>query len=221
VWILAATVRKRWPIAVAGVLLTLVGSYLAATVSGVYYEQANVVFIAPNGAGLQGGGGGLVSTAGVIESQLGEQGALALAPTATIVGAGIQNGVWARLPNNGDQWATNFDEQALDVEVVENSAGQVQAEMKMTLSRINTLLRQDQISDGVGSRQLIETGLSPAEPPVYYMTGSSARSGITALALGMILTLTITVMADRLIAKKRGLLQSPRHRKLLLPGMLV
>ena len=93
VWRLANVVRRRWPFVVAGVIASFVGAYIAATTPGVYYEQANVVMTAPNGTGFQPGSGGLVSTAGLLESQLGEQGPLRLSPAATIVGAGIRDGV--------------------------------------------------------------------------------------------------------------------------------
>jgi O-antigen ligase len=196
-WSLAGTVRRLWPFAVLGIIATMTGAFLAARVPGVYYEQANVIFVAPNGSGFQPGESGLVSTAGVIKSQLGEQGPLPLSATATIVGAGIRRGVWVRLPNDGGQWATNFDREELDVEVAGGSATQVQAEMVATISRIGSLLRHDQVSAGVRPGQLIGTGVSPASPPVYYLRGSSSRAVITALALGLILTLAILVMADR------------------------
>jgi hypothetical protein len=145
----------------------------------------------------------LVSTAGLLESQLGEQGPLRLSPAATIVGAGIRDGVWVRLPNNGGQWATNFDEEDLDVEVVGGSANQVQADMNATISQIRTLLRQDQLSVGVRPAQLIGIGLSPLSPPMSYEEGSSSRAGMTAFVLGLVLTLTIIVMADERLARRR------------------
>ena len=205
VWSLADTVRRLWPFAVAGVTATFVGALIAATAPGVYYEQTNVVFIAPDGSGFQPGASGLVSAAGLVESQLGDQGPLPLSPTATIVGTGIRNGVWVRLPNDGGQWATNFDQEDLDVEVVGGNEDQVRAEMEATISEIRTLLRQDQLSVGVRPHQMIDIGLSPISPPVFYMRGSSPRAGVTTLVLGLALTLTILVMADRWLVRRRGL----------------
>ena len=204
VWRLAGTVRRLWPFAVAGVIVTFVGAEIATTVPGVYYEQVSTVFIAPNGSGFQPGQSGLVSTAGLIESQLGEQGPLPLSPTATIVGTGVRNGIWVRLPNDGGQWATNFDREDLDVEVAGGNEEQVQAEMEATISKIRTLLQHDQLSVGVRQDQLIDIGLSPVSPPVYYLRGSAARAGITALVLGLALTLTILVMADRWLTRRKG-----------------
>lgn len=203
IWSLANTVRRLWPFAVAGIIATFAGALFAVTNPGVYYEQTNVVFIAPNGSGFQPGDSGLVSTAGLIESQMGDQGPLPLSPAATIVGTGIRNGIWVRLPNEGGQWATNFDQEDLDVEVVGSSADQVSTEMEATISKIQTLLSQDQRSVGVRPNQMIDVSLSPASPPVTYMRGSSARAGLTVLSLGVALTLTILVMADRRLVRRR------------------
>jgi hypothetical protein len=204
VWSLAGTVRRLWPFAVAGVIVTFVGAEIVTTVPGVYYEQVSTVFIAPNGSGFQPGQSGLVSTAGLIESQLGEQGPLPLSPTANIVGTGVRNGIWVRLPNDGGQWATNFDQEDLDVEVAGGNEEQVQAKMEVTISKIRTLLRHDQLSLGVRQDQLIDIGLSPVSPPVYYMRGSAARAGLTSLVLGLALALTILVMADRWLVRRKG-----------------
>ena len=210
IWSLKCTFRRLWPFAVAGLIASFVGSYAAATAQGVYYEQADVVFIAPNGSGLQPGSSSLVSTAGVVESQLDEQGPLPLSPTATIVGSGIRNGVWVRLPNDGGQWATNFDQEDLNVEVVGGNEQQVRLESEATVSKIRTLLRKDQLSAGARPDQLIDVGVSPPSPPVFYMRGSSARAGITALVLGLVLTSISMVMVDRWL-KRRTRIAGGRH----------
>ena len=75
--------------------------------------------------------------------------------------------------------------------------------MSATISKVQTLLRQDQRSVGVRPSQMIDIGLSPASPPVTYLRGSSAREGVTALGLGMALTLSFLVMADRWLTRRR------------------
>lgn len=203
IWSLAEAVRRRWPIAAAGLVATLAGAFIAVTTPGVYYEQTNVIFVAPRGTGLESGGGSLVATAGIVESQLGEQGPLPLSGTATIVTTGIRDGIWVRLPNDGDQWGTNFDQEDLDAEVVGGTASQVSARMNTTIARIRALLRQDQLAVNVRPGQAIVTGLSPVSPPVGYARGSSSRAGGTALALGLASTLTIVVLADRRLTARR------------------
>jgi hypothetical protein len=200
-WSLAHAIRRRWPLAVVGITAAFVGAYAAATVPGVYFEEAAVIFIAPvaqgNVNGFQSGPSSLVSAAGLVSSQLGEQGPLALSPAATIAGMGIRDGVWVRLSNDGGQWATNFDREELDVQVAGGSAPQVRATMQATIGKIRTVLRQGQLSAGARPDQLIDVGMDPSYPPVTYMRGSRARAGITALAFGLILTLTLIVMVDR------------------------
>jgi len=205
IWSILHAVRRLWPLAAAGLVATFAGSYLAATAAGVYYEQANVIFITPGGSGLDAGDSSVVATAGLVAAQMDEKGPLPLSPTATIVGTGIRHGVWVRLPNEGDQWATNFDQQDLDVEVDGGSASQVQAEAQATVTRIRTLLRSDQLSAGARSDELINVGVTPQHPSIFYLRGSRARATITAFAIGLILTLTSVVSVDgRLLRRGRG-----------------
>ena len=211
IWSLADAVRRLWPLVMVGLIVTFAGSYVAAKATGVYYEQVNVVFIYPHGSALEPGPSSLVSTAGLLETQLNEQGPLPLSPTATIVGAGIRDGVRVRLPNEGGQWATNFDQEDLDVEVVGDNASQVRAETDATVTKIRTLLRSDQLSVGVRPRWLIGVGTSPSSPPVLYMRGSSARAGITAFALGLVLTPISVVMVDRWLGRRTRTVGDRRH----------
>ncbi len=203
VWSLASAVRRRWPFAAAGILITLAGSYAAAKAPGVYYEDAAVVFVAPKvvhspqSGGLEAMSSSLVSVAGLVSAQLNEQGPLALSPAATIASSSLRSGVWVRLPNEGGQWATNFDQNELDVEVISGTPQDAQAEMLATVVKVRSVLRQDQLAAGAPPGHLISVGMSPPAPPVLYMRGSRSRAGFTALALGMILTLTLVVMIDR------------------------
>ena len=198
---LAGAVRRLWPFAMVGIIATLAGSYAAAKAPGVYYEQAAVVFTAPNsqgnGSGSQFGSTGLVPAAAVVAKQIDEQGPLALSSGATIVAVGIHSGVWVRLPNSGDQWSITFPQAELDVEVVGDDATHVQANMAATVAKIRGILREDQLSVGAPPNQLIYVTVSPPSPPLLYLRGSSARAGIAALALGLALTLTFIVMVDR------------------------
>ena len=184
-----------------GIIATLAGSYAAAKAPGVYYEQAAVVFTAPNsqgnGSGFQFGSTSLVPAAAVVAKQIDEQGPLALSSGATIVAVGIHSGVWVRLPNSGDQWSITFPQAELDVEVVGDDATHVQANMAATVAKIRGILREDQLSVGAPPNQLIYVTVSPPSPPLLYLRGSSARAGIAALALGLALTLTFIVMVDR------------------------
>jgi hypothetical protein len=202
---LGAVVRRLWPLALVGIIATLAGSYVAAKAQGVYYEQAAVVFAAPNSqdnASGALGSDGLIPVAAVVAKQIDEQGPLALSPGATIVAIGIHNGVWVRLPNSGDQWSITFSQAELDVEVVGDDATHVLANMAATVAKIRTVLREDQLSVGAPQNQLIYVTVNPPSPPLLYLRGSSARAGIAALALGLALTLTIIVMVDRRLGRR-------------------
>jgi O-antigen ligase len=216
IWSIAGAVRRRWPVAAAGIIVTLIGSYAAAKAPGVYYEQSAMVLTAPapsvaDGGGSQLGSDSLVSMAGIVVGQLNEQGPLSLSTGATIVGMGIRNGVWVRLPNDGDQWVYIFDRAELDVEVVGSNPTQVANNMTTTAAKIRATLLADQLSVGARQNWLIKVSMSPPSAPVLYVKGSAARAGPSAFALGLILTLIATLMVDRWWGRRT--LSARRHRQ--------
>jgi hypothetical protein len=203
VWRFAEIVRRRWVVAVLGVVATLAGSYVAVSSPGVYYEEAIVVFIAPQTIGdpsaFRLGLSSLVSSAGLVGRQVdkGSGGPLVLSPKASIVDMGIRDGAWVRLPNEGGQWRTNFDREELDVQAVGESPADVQARMTATLARIRTALREGQLAAGAPPGQLITVAVTPQAIPVTYRKGSTARAGVASLGLGLGLTAALVLMVDR------------------------
>lgn len=201
IWSLAEAFRRRWPLAVAGIIAAFAGAYAAATVRGVYYEQATVVFIAPSipvqAGRLQLESASLAPVAGVVARQMNDEGAMPLSPDATVITMGLRDGVWVRVPNQGGQWQPGFHEGELDVEAVGDNEKQAVASMAATVSKIRTIFREDQLSAGAPQDQLIQIGVIPPAPPVLYVRGSAARAGIAALALGLAFTSTLIVMIDR------------------------
>jgi hypothetical protein len=218
-WRFAAIVRRRWIVAVLGLLATLAGSYLAVSRPGVYYEEATVVFIAPQTVGspaaFQLGTSSLVSSAGLVGRQVDREsgGPLALSPKASIVDMGTRDGVWVRLPNEGGQWRTNFDREELDVQAVGETPAGVHATMTGTLQRIKTALRQGQLAAGAPRDGLITVAVTPQTIPVIYRRGSTARAGAASLGLGAGLTAVFVVLLDRVATRSRR-----RRRSGGLPG---
>lgn len=205
VWDVIHAVRRQWALALVGILVTVAGVYAATTASGVYYQQVFVVFLPPDLGretnALRYPGGSLVATAGLVGRQVSArpQGPVPVSTTVTIVDLGIRDGALARLPNTEaySQWSTNFNRPMLDVQIVGDSPERVRARMTLTLSEIRRTLREGELAAGAREDRLIRTVLNPPTPPVFYQRGSSSRAGVASAALGMGLTLTLAVVADR------------------------
>jgi len=103
IWDVLSAVRRQWLLALAGAIATAVGVIAAGTTPGVYFQEANVVFLAPN----QGGSANtyqlppVVAAAGLVGRQVSARpkGPLPVTTTVTIVDLGIREGALARLPN--------------------------------------------------------------------------------------------------------------------------
>jgi hypothetical protein len=210
VWVLLGALRRRWYVAVIGAAATLFGTYSAAAAPGVYYQQAYVVFFAPNlppaANAYQLVPSSLISAAGLVGRQVDDQseGPLPVSSTVTVVDLGLQDDILVRIPNVGGQWATNFDRPVLDVQIVADSPEHVRARMTATVSKIRRVLRDGQLAAGAPPRQLIETGLNPPSPPVLYERGNRARTVGTALILGTGLTVAVARLLDIAFASSRA-----------------
>jgi hypothetical protein len=208
VWDLVHAVRRQWALALVGLLVTLAGAYAASTAPGVYYQQTFVVFLPPEPRdandtnALQNSGGSLVEAAGLVGRQVSArpQGPVPVSTRVTIVDLGIRNGALARLPNTAafSQWSPSFDRPMLDVQIVGNSPEQVRATMTRVVSEIRRTLREGELATGSPQDRLIRTVMNPPTPPVFYQRGSSGRSVLASLVLGLGLTITLTVLVDRL-----------------------
>jgi hypothetical protein len=210
IWDVLSAVRRQWLLALAGIITTAAGVYAAGTTPGVYFQEANVVFFAPD---LSGRANTyqlppVVAAAGLVGRQVSArpQGPLPVTTTVTIVDLGIREGALARLPNTNqyNQWANSFSQPMLNVQVVGDTPERVRARMTVTVSEIRRALRQGQLAEGARPDQLIGTVVNPPAPPVLYRQGSSSRAAAAALVLGMGLTLTLVVMADRWRGRRGG-----------------
>jgi hypothetical protein len=214
VWDVLQAVRKRWFLALAGLIATAAGTYAAGAAPGVYYQQVHVVFLAPN-LGHEVNAYQLpapVGAAGLVGRQVSTrpQGPVPVTTRVTIVDLGIRDGALARVPSSSSnsQWTHSFDGPMLDVEIVGDSPERVRAGMTLAVSEIRRTLRQGQLALGVRPDALISTALNPPTPPVYHYRGSSSRARAASFALGVGLTLTLVVLFDR----RRGGTRGRAHR---------
>lgn len=201
IWDVLRAVARRRSIALAGGVVTLLALALVAMHPGVYWAQANVVFLAPtttqNPNVLQSTSAGLISTAGYVE-QMVNAGVVkpATASQVTLLGQGVRDGYSIELPDVGGQWSHNFDRALLNVQVTGPSAAVVRTRLNSLIEKIRTTTRQIQAKDHVSPAGLIRTDVTPAEPRISYATGSRPRALAGTLLLGVGLTVLSVVRID-------------------------
>ena len=100
-WDLVTATVRRWPILLAGAVLTAVIAYAAVSDDGVYYTRTELVLLAPSSTDypntLKTKSGSLVVTAGLLAKRMmgpGEPAKYA-SPDVTLIGEGIREG-WSR-----------------------------------------------------------------------------------------------------------------------------
>lgn len=211
IWELAFAARRYWVLAVVGTLLSILGGVAALEAPGVYYTQVNVVFVLPplphNANSLQHSTGSLIGTAGVVVSLVNGDNAAAqpVSEAASLTGEGVRHGYMLRLPNTGGQWAFNFDQPVIDVEVAGGSPEEVRAILGTVLDRIYRTLADLQDQQQVRESSKIRTKLSPAEAPIQYLKGSRLRAVAVTVTLGLAVTLTLVVLIDvRRVRRERS-----------------
>jgi hypothetical protein len=189
---------------VAGLITTGALALHMASRPGVYWSQVNVLFLAPQSAkypnGLQITSDSLITTAGVIGKMVGssQSGPQVVSDAVTLVSEGAKHGYSVRLPDDGGQWAHNFDQPLLDVQAVGTSVGEVNSTLDTVLGEIQGDLSKMQRSDNVAKVNLVRTRLSPSIPPTYYQAGSHMRAAAASLVLGS----GITVAAASLVGRR-------------------
>jgi hypothetical protein len=207
--------RTRWWVALVvaiGLLITGAGAYVVHSKPGVYWSDVKVVFHVPRSAAnpnvLLTTTTGLITLAGTV-SRLVDPNAPSthvVSPTVTLPNQGIRQGFLVSIPNDGGQWANNFDQPLLDVQAVGPTYDGVVATMQSLLRQINTQLVTLQDQGGVLPVNRVETQLSPSQPQIFYLTGSRVRATAATLLLGVSLTVAGALMVRRRLIQR----QAPR-----------
>ncbi|SDI99114.1 hypothetical protein SAMN05444157_1166 [Frankineae bacterium MT45] len=184
-------------------MATLYGVKMARNAPGVFFAQTQVRFVAPlstaNPNGLNVSTDSLVSAAGVVAKIVEPN---PLPPpndeSITIVGMGVRDGWSVTLPRSGNQFAFDYHEPWLDVQVVGPDPDGVSAQMSVLLTRITTVLTSIEHEQHVSPVNMIRTKLVPeGTPTVYYLHGSRSRSSLAVIVIGIGLTCAAMALIRR------------------------
>lgn len=206
---LIGALLRHWPVALVGAILTSVASCAVLLTEGAYWSQTDVVFLAPLSARnpnvLQSTSDSLISTAGIVERIVnrGADSPAASSASVTLIGEGVLNGYAVRLPDDGGQWAHNFNRQVLDVQVSGPTEDAVRGRLAGIVEEIDTTLAAIESERNVATENRISIQVVSPEPSVRYFPGGGKRSIAMVLALGLSSTLAAIVLVDGLGSEPR------------------
>lgn len=192
------------------------GMWLAST-PGVYWAQADVIFLAPTSSrfpnALNTSSGSVIMTAGIVQHDVIEDSNYGTSSSSvTLVDQGVVDGTMVRLPNVGGQWAYNYAEPVLDVQAVANTPEEVARRMIDLELAIQAALARRQDAAGVDKFDRITVQTSPSSLEVQYRGGDRRRAMAVIVLLGMAVTVSVVAIADRKRLQVRGIYLNPgRH----------
>jgi hypothetical protein len=192
-----ARYARRWAAfaMVVGLLITLGFAYRVAHKPGVYWAQVDVLFLPPPSGlypnTLLNNSGGLITLAGVVGKMVDPDSTSArvVSPTVRLANQGVRHGDSVTLPNDGGQWADNFDKALLDVQAVGSNAAEVDQRVTTLVRQINAALTSLQDRGHVPAVDRATTRMNPGEVQVFYDSGRRSRALATTLVLGIAITL--------------------------------
>ena len=212
VWDLLATCRRQWIILMLGLLLTTGAVMWVRDQQGVFWAQSDEIFLSPKSSrfpnSLNTSSESLINTAGLVESLV-DNGSSPLGVTssssASLVDLGVRDGTMVRLPNVGGQWAFNFAQPVLDLQVVAATPEEVARRMEELQTKVQAALTERQDAAGVALVNRITIQASPTSLDIQYRQGDQRRAVAAAGALGVILSVAAAVALDRRRITRRPL----------------
>lgn len=211
-WEFFAACLRRWPIVLVGVICTGLAAFALLSDKGVYYTRTQLVFLAPSSSSypntLTTQSEDIIDTAGVVAKRItGPRPVTKFAsPDVTLIGQGIRDGWSLTLPDTGGQWATNFQSQILNLEIVAPARATVLERQTTLVRRVQDELDSLQRERGVAPINDITVQAAPRSTVIYHVGGSKPRAlGMTA-ALGVGITASVVMLVERLARRRpRGL----------------
>jgi hypothetical protein len=202
--------RSRWWITLLGAGLTAGLISLPAHIRPVYWAETTVVFLAPPSLrdtnALTDSRDTLLSAAGVVERIVdkGDPGLWTASSSVKLFDQGVYDGQLIKLPDTGGQWSHNFETSALQVQVTGIDPIEVRERLGRAVATIRSTMDALQVEANVRKSQYIETQVTESSPTVFRVGGSRARVLAISLAIGLMVTLWMFIIADRVTKVQRG-----------------
>ena len=201
---------RRWYLIVVGAILTVMGMYVTLHQPGVYWTKLTLVLLAPAEEyypnKIQDPHYALAPMAGVVVAEWNRdyRPRLSASGDTTLVGEGKREAVEVRMPNQGSQWRPLYLSPNIDVQVVGSNPDLVQSRATAVSNELATILQRQQDDIGVNADLRITAVRSPAEPTVYYVTGSRPRALASVGLIGALVSVVAVYWIDRFVKRKVG-----------------
>jgi O-antigen ligase len=201
---------RRWPVAVAGLVLTGFAVSHVLQLPGVYWTQTDVVLLAPKSARfpntISGTSAGIVGAAGLIAVDVSHQvDRIATASAAAhLPGMGVRHGESVYVPDTGGQWSHNFDRPVISVETVGPDRAAVESRSAELINEISRDLARRQGGDGTYPRVWITAAPAPDRLQTMYLTGELKRAAAVTLLLGIWTTGLVVTFVDATLRRRRA-----------------
>jgi len=201
-WDLIRAAVRRWPVLLAGAAVSLGLVYTTTLDDGVYWSRTQVVFLAPTSKAypnaLRTTSEDLIITAGVVAKAVSGPAEVTkyASPDATLIGEGTRDGWSIRLPDTGGQWAPNFAQQVLYVEVVSATAEETAARQDEIIGQIEHELERLQSDAGVAPVNTITVTTAPESTVVHHVQGSRIRAAGMTAVLGASATFALIAVLE-------------------------
>lgn len=204
-----ALMLKRWYVLLLGIGLTLMVAWSMGHRPGVYWSQVNVVLLSPTSQDfpneLEDPPYALAPLASLIVADFNgvDRPLLTAASDTTLYGEGEREGVLVRMPNHGNQWRPLYTTPTIDVQVVDSSPEAVSNEVDNVISELDQLLTERQNALGVDQFSRATIIASPTDPPIYYVSGSRARTFGAIGAAGLATTIAAVCGLEWVLTRRR------------------
>ena len=184
------------------VVATLTALLMVQSRSGLYQARMDVVVVPVNlSTGVNpfwGRDYSLIATAGLLARMVNQNSSEAqtVSNSVTLAGKGETNGYAVRLPNQGGQWAYNYDRPILDVQAVGRTPGEVRENVEEAMTTLDAALTQLQDAANVPTDRRMSLHFDPEMPEFDYSQGRSTRALAATMILGFGATIGAVLVAD-------------------------
>lgn len=194
-----SVLRRVWVVLLIGCFFTAVAVVAVGKHPGVYWSRVDLIFLRPTGDTanpLATTPLGTIRMASIIQREMsgGPSETDTVSDAVNLVSQGVTDGWSVRLPNDGNQYANNFNKAYLDVQVAGPTEAVVRQRMNDLLGQISGVLATRQA--GVAAESQVRLSQSPAQIPVLFDRGAPKRALAAALLLGLGITVGLCVLYD-------------------------
>ncbi|KRA24995.1 hypothetical protein ASD65_11585 [Microbacterium sp. Root61] len=179
---------------------------------GSFFTHTTVTFTLPMRSTLMQGSGttdeSLIAFAGAVATEIngGKPVASYSTSDAPSYGAGLREGVWVGLRNDGNQWMAIFPSATIDIRIVGRTREQVAQQQRTILGKIMAVADGQQHTAASSPEEQITATVGPLSTEISEVsaTRSAQVMAIAAMALaGLIVGIPASVAVDRLIRRYR------------------